>query len=88
MSRIKRTWPQYEQRGYNQWDGLGEGHWITVPNSAGIRRWVGELESKALDKRNARRGLCVDCDSDIDVRSTRCRSCHGRDWNERLRDAS
>lgn len=77
-------WTNYIASGYSPNDGLGEGRWVPVPGSAGIQRWVGDLEPPVgLSRRDRRRGQCIECQAPIDMRSTRCRSCHGRGWDER-----
>lgn len=84
-----RAWPEYAERGYNSWDGLGEGRWVTKPGSAGLTLvWVGELERAPDRRRRPLTGRCVECGTDIGARAQRCRSCHGRVWNAGMRDAA
>lgn len=78
-------WQNFTDNGYSPNDGLGAGRWVPIPGTAGVQRWVGELEPKA--ERVRPRGECA-CGADIDHRSERCRSCAAKQWNVRLRDAS
>lgn len=78
---MTHKWQNYATRGYSEHDGLGEGHWEPIPGTAGVQRWVGQLEAKSTS--NSPRGMCVDCEADIDHRSQRCRRCAGQLWNEK-----
>lgn len=62
----------YTLRGYSEHDGLGEGQWVTIPGSAGIRKWIGELEMP--QPKFIPRGTCIDCSEVIDRRAVRCRT--------------
>lgn len=57
---------RYIESGYSPRDGLGYGHWVTRPGSAGIRDWVGEVESHKS---------CATCSASVSSRATYCGAC-------------
>lgn len=64
----------YTFAGFSPNDGLGEGRWVPRPGAGGVQDWVGELESKSA-KPTPNVGQCLDCETTINHRATRYRSC-------------